>query len=59
MHIEEIEMNSIKNQKGSMEDVIESDTYNEIVLFNNADTNPIAVFLLETEKPVIFFSNYS
>ncbi|MFC6651782.1 hypothetical protein [Paenibacillus rhizoplanae] len=50
MHIEEIEMNSIKNQKGSMEDVIESDTYNEIVLFNNADTNPIAVFLLETEK---------
>lgn len=50
MHIEEIENPSNRNQKCNIEDVKESKTYNEIVLINDSYTNPIAVFLLETEN---------
>lgn len=49
MHIEEIEIISKKNQKCDIEYDDESKTY-EIVLINDSYTNPIAVFLLETEN---------
>lgn len=49
MHIEEIENTSKKVQKCGIEDVDGSQAYNEIVLINDPSTNPIAVFLLETE----------
>lgn len=48
MHIEEIEEDSKRNQKGGADGITDSQLYNEIVLLNDAHTNPIAVFLLET-----------
>lgn len=36
-------------QKRGAEDMRRSEVYNEIVLYNDAFTNPVAVFLLETE----------
>ncbi|MDN4067583.1 hypothetical protein QYF50_06710 [Paenibacillus vini] len=49
MHIEEIENDSKKFQTSGAKDVFEHQLYNEIVLLNDRNTNPIAVFLLETE----------
>lgn len=49
MHIEEIENDSKQNHKFGVEDIGGHKLYNEIVLLNDPSTNPIAVFLLETE----------
>lgn len=49
MHIEEIERDSKKYQKSGIKDVSGTALYNEIVLLNDRFTNPIAIFLLETE----------
>lgn len=51
MHIEEIEKQSLQKQKREIQDSSHNDMYNEIVLINDAETNPIAVFLLETKDP--------
>jgi len=48
MHIEEIENTTKKNC--GIEDLNESKAYNEIVLINDPSTNPVAVFLLETDN---------
>ncbi len=49
MHIEEIESDSKKNQNCSIENTAGHELYNEILLRNDPSTNPIAVFLIETE----------
>ncbi|WP_145142111.1 hypothetical protein [Paenibacillus sp. Y412MC10] len=49
MHIEAIMNDSKKYQKCGVEDIGGHKLYNEIVLLNDPSTNPVAVFLLETE----------
>ncbi|OXS55015.1 hypothetical protein B1A99_24865 [Cohnella sp. CIP 111063] len=49
MHIEEIENDSKEYQNSGIENISGHELYNEIVLLNDPSTNPIAVFLLETE----------
>ncbi|WP_409344822.1 hypothetical protein [Paenibacillus sp. MBLB4367] len=50
MHIEEIEKRSKELQKCVAEEIDGSNAYNEIVLINDPTTNPIAVFIIETEN---------